>query len=251
MGVSVKLMERVCLVGSGRLGVGLSAELDCHVYLVDGGKEAALIDAGAGVATAEILAYAAAHGFPSDRIRHLLLTHGHADHAGGTASFRRHLAQLRVYAHPLVARYLRDGDEQGVGLDVGKRAGLYPGEYVLEPAAVDAEVIDGAQIRVGDLTLQVLETPGHCGGHNAFLMDCGGLRVLFAGDLIFHGGRILLQNTHDCDLQAYIRSLRRLRGLGVDVLLAGHLSFALRWAQRHIDAALDVLDRGGIPPQAL
>ena len=107
------------------------------------------------------------------------------------------------------------------------------------------------RLQFGDLTLQVLETPGHCGGHNAFLMDCGGLRVLFAGDLIFHGGRILLQNTHDCDLQAYIRSLRRLRGLGVDVLLAGHLSFALRWGQRHIDAALDVLDRGGIPPQAL
>src|SRR2546430_12672321 len=91
MGVSVKLIERVCLVGSGRLGVSLSSELDCHVYLVDDGKEAALIDAGAGVATAEILAVAAAHGFPSDRIRHLLLTHGHADHAGGTASFRRHL----------------------------------------------------------------------------------------------------------------------------------------------------------------
>src|SRR3989442_1981781 len=121
MGVSVKLIERVCLVGSGRLGVGLSSELDCHVYLVDGGKEAALIDAGAGVATAEILAYAAVHGFPSDRIRHLLLTHGHADHAGGTASFRRHLAQVRGYAHPLVARYLPDGDKLTVCLATGKR----------------------------------------------------------------------------------------------------------------------------------
>src|SRR2546428_3757677 len=125
MGVSVKLMERVCLVGSGRLGVGLSAELDCHVYLVDGGKEAALIDAGAGAAAAEILAYATAHGFPSDRIRHLLLTHGHSDHAAGTASFRRHLAQLRVYAHPIVARYLRAGDEQAGGLAVCTPAGLY------------------------------------------------------------------------------------------------------------------------------
>src|SRR5437899_12845359 len=121
MGVSVKLMERVCLVGSGRLGVGLSAELDCHVYLVDGGKEAALIDAGTRVATAEILAYAAAHGFPSDRIRHLLLTHRHAAHSDGTASFRRHLAHLRVYAHPRVPRLLDDCAERGVCLNVGTR----------------------------------------------------------------------------------------------------------------------------------
>src|SRR3989475_8431372 len=161
MGVSVKLIERVCLVGSGRLGVSLSNELDCHVYLVDGGKEAALIDAGAGVATAEILAYAAAHGFPPDRIRHLLLTHGHADHAGGTASFRRHLAQLRVYAHPIVARYLRGGDEQGVGLDVGKRAGVYPREYVLEPAAVGAEAISGARIRGAAPALDRRAAPRH------------------------------------------------------------------------------------------
>src|SRR2546428_8681840 len=214
MGVSVKLIERVCLVGSGRLGVSLSNELDCHVYLVDGGKEAALIDAGAGVATAEILAYAAAHGFPPDRIRHLLLTHGHADHAGGTASFRRHLAQLRVYAHPIVARYLRDGDERGVGLDVGKRAGAYPREYVLEPAAVDADVIDGAQIRVGDLTLQVLETPGHCGGHNGLLLNCGGLPGLLAGGLHFPGGPTLLSNTPEFGLYDRIPRLLRLRGVG-------------------------------------
>ena len=48
MGASVKLIERVSLVGSGRCGVSLSTELDCHVDLVDGGEEMALIDAGAG-----------------------------------------------------------------------------------------------------------------------------------------------------------------------------------------------------------
>jgi len=250
-GVSVKLLECVYLVGSGRFGVSLSSELDCHVYLVDGGEELALIDAGAGLATEKMLEYATAQGFPAHRIRHLLLTHGHADHAGGTASFRRSLRHLRVYAHPTVARYLRDGDEQGIGLDVGKRAGTYPSDYALEPAIVDAEVVDGAQIRVGTLTFQVLETPGHCSGHHAFLMTCEGLRVLFAGDLIFQGGRILLQNTHDCDLQAYIGSLRRLGGLGVDALLPGHQLFVLHEGQRHIEAALDVLARGGIPQQAL
>ena len=250
-GTAVKLTESVYLVGSGRLGVSLTSELDCHVYLVDGGEELALIDAGAGVSTRAILDGVAAHGFEPQRIRHLLITHGHADHAGGTAALRSLLPHMRVYAHPTVARYLREGSEQGIGLDVGKRAGVYPKEYVFQSAAVEEEVVDAQRIRVGDLTLRAIDTPGHSGGHVAFLMDAGGLRVLFAGDHIFHGGRILLQNTHDCDLQAYIRSLRSLGGLDVDVLLPGHLGFALGRGQQHIDAALEMLDRGGIPPQAL
>jgi glyoxylase-like metal-dependent hydrolase (beta-lactamase superfamily II) len=203
------------------------------------------------MATQEIFEHIAADGFEVQRIRHLLLTHGHADHAGGTAALRRSLPHVRVYAHPVTARHLREADERGIGLDMAKRAGIYPEQYVFEPAEVEEEIVDGQVVKIGDLTVQALETPGHSAGHHAFVLDCPGVRVFFSGDLIFFGGHILLQNTLDCDLQVYIRSLRRLRGLGVDVLLPGHLSFALGRGQRHIDAALEILDRGGIPPQAI
>ncbi|MFO1541441.1 MAG: hypothetical protein ACKOTZ_13530 [Chloroflexota bacterium] len=52
----MQLTERIHLVGSGVWGFGLTDRADCHVYLVDGGTEAALIDAGAGVDTPAILA---------------------------------------------------------------------------------------------------------------------------------------------------------------------------------------------------
>lgn len=246
----MKLTDRIYLVGSGQLGFNLTSDLDCHVYLVDGGSELALIDAGAGTATAEILEHAVADGLDPVRIRHLLLTHGHTDHAGGTASMRRALPQLCVYAHPVTARYLRDGDERGVSLDIGRRSGFYPQDYRLEPASIDRELDDDGEVRVGDLQLRALETPGHSGGHHAFVMTYQERRVLFAGDLIFHGGRIVLQDIHDCDLRAYARSLRRLGGLGIDALLPGHFAVALQRGQRHIDMALQILDRGGIPPQA-
>ena len=35
----MRLSDRVYLVGGGSLGFGISHELDCHVYLVDGGSE--------------------------------------------------------------------------------------------------------------------------------------------------------------------------------------------------------------------
>lgn len=37
----MKLTENVYLVGSGRLGFELSNDFDCHVFLVDGGSQAA------------------------------------------------------------------------------------------------------------------------------------------------------------------------------------------------------------------
>ena len=44
----MKLTDNVYLVGSGMLGFGLTDDYDCHMYLLDGGSEAALIDAGGG-----------------------------------------------------------------------------------------------------------------------------------------------------------------------------------------------------------
>ena len=52
----MQLTTRVHVVGSGWLGFGLSHDLDCHVYLVNGLTEMALIDAGVGLEVERIVA---------------------------------------------------------------------------------------------------------------------------------------------------------------------------------------------------
>ena len=47
----MQLTERVYLVGSGASGFSLTHHSDCHIYLIDGGSESALIDAGTGLGT--------------------------------------------------------------------------------------------------------------------------------------------------------------------------------------------------------
>jgi glyoxylase-like metal-dependent hydrolase (beta-lactamase superfamily II) len=244
----MQLTEHVHLVGSGLTGFSLSDPLDCHVYLVDGRSELALIDAGAGRATERILDEIRDAGLDPGRIRHLLLTHLHADHAAGAADFRRRLPGLRIYAAHAVASYLRNGDERAINLHIGKQAGFYPEAFRFEPCPVDVEVREGMRIEIGALAVEALETPGHCAGHLSFLLHGAGRCHLFAGDTIFHGGRILLQNIDDCDLQAHIRSLRKLAGLSVDVLLPGHFAVSLHDGQEQIRLATRVLDRGLIPP---
>ena len=241
----MKLTDRHYLVGSGDFG--LSDALDCHVFLLDGGSKAALIDAGGGQDITSIIRNIEHDGVPLERIRYLLLTHGHADHAGGAAGLREAL-DVQVLASHEIASFLRAGDEQAISLDVARKAGVYPPDFSFRPYPVDRELADGQQVVIGDCHLTVMETPGHAAGCLCFVMERAGQQTLFAGDTLFFGGRILLQNIADCDLQAHLRSIQRLSKLSVDAFLPGHRGFALRNGQRHIDAAMQTMKRLGVPP---
>lgn len=245
----MKLTERVHLVGSGNLGFDLTDPFDCHIFLVDGGSELALVDVGAGMGAEAVIENVRRAYFDPGRIRHVILTHAHGDHGGGAARMTRLLDNPRVYLSRDMADALRNGDEEATSLDVAKQAGLYPPDYRLEPCAVDVELAEGDSIAVGDLSFRVYDTPGHCDGHVSLLLQHNDQRILFAGDAIFFGGKIFLQNIHDCRLQVHIESIRKLRGLEVTALLSGHLALSLRDGQRHIDRANDALDRLVIPQQ--
>ena len=247
----MQLADRIHLVGSGAFGFDLTDPYDCHIYLLDGGSELALIDVGAGMGAAQVVENVRQAGFDPARIRHLVCTHAHGDHAGGAARMRSLLPAATLSIAGEIADQLRVGDEVGTSIAIAKAAGIYPLDYELEPCPVDRELADGDRIAVGDLELECIATPGHAAGHLAFLCAHGGTRSLFVGDLVFWGGTILLQNTADCRLEALVSSLRKVRGLGTDALFPGHFSFSLRDGQRHIERANKVLDTLLIPAQAV
>lgn len=247
----MQINERIHVVGSGVLGFEWTDAYDCHVFLVDGGSELAVIDAGAGMGAEAIAANITQAGFDPARVEHLILTHAHGDHGGGAARLRSMLGNPAVHISDVAAPWLREGDEEAISLGLAKAAGLYPADYKLIPCDVDNELREGDSVTVGDLRLEVFSTPGHCDGHVSLLTEVGGKRVLFAGDVVFYGGSILLQNIPDCRLDAQIESLRKLRGLEVDTLLPGHLTLSLTQGQTHIEKANAWLDRLLVPPQII
>jgi len=246
----MRLTERVHVVGGGRLGFGLSHEVDCHVYLVNGSSEMGLVDAGGGLDVDRVIGNIQSDGLDLGRLKYVLLTHAHADHAGGCRELHDRLG-VRVYAAPVASGFLSTGDEAGISLAAAKSAGFYPHDYHFRACPVDGELREGDVFRIGDSELQVLETPGHCCGMLSYLMKAGGKTYLFSGDTVFHDGKILVTNIYDCDVQQYVRSLRKLAVLSVEVLLPGHLCIALSDGQSHIQKALDCLDRMIIPPNIL
>ena len=243
----MQLTERLYLVASGADGFGLTHRSDCHVYLLDGGSELALIDAGAGVDTAAVMRRLAALPVERDRIRRLFVTHAHADHAGGAAALRDELG-LAVSCSPEVAAILRAGDERAASVDVGRAQGTYAPDYVYRATPVDEELADGQVVAVGEARVRVVATPGHATGHLCFLLEDAGRTDLFTGDTLLFGGRIVLQSTWDCVLDAHIESLRRLGEHAFEGFFPGHRTLSVSDGQRHLERAIEALDCGALPP---
>lgn len=248
----MQLMDDIYLVGSGRTGVGLSNEYDCHVYLIDGGSEAALIDTGSGVDVQPILRNIAAHGIAASKVGIILLTHAHADHCGGAATLRDRLG-CQVMVAEAEANVVETADPENSGLNIALPFGIYPPGYRLSPCPVDRRLRDGNTVQVGRHTLQVIATPGHSPGSLCYLTSIAGKQVLFSGDAIQfcpvagQVGWISLLNAPGTDLNAYRASVRRLAELRVDVLLPGHRLFALSNGQRVIDSVAQGFNTLSIP----
>lgn len=242
----MELTKDIHLVGSGALGFDMTSPWDCHVYLVDGGSEAALIDAGVGLASNQILANCREAIGNVKKIKHVLITHTHGDHCGGAIDWKKKLG-AKIYVARSLAWQLREGNEDAMHLTHARKAGGYPKDYRMRACSVDVELNDGDEIKVGRYKLKALATSGQCRGHISFYGNIAGKQTLFAGDTVCFGGKILLINTRDCDLHDYKETIYKLAKLKVDVFLPSHGAVSLSEGQRHLKLAKDALDKLAIP----
>jgi len=124
-------------------------------------------------------------GSPED-IRLIVLTHGHADHAGSTAALREKTG-AKVAVHRLDADKVRNGmagklhptgfTGRVLGLFFGrKKASMYP---AFEP---DILINDSLELKEYGIRGKVIHTPGHSPGCVSILLKSGDAIV---GDLIF------------------------------------------------------------------
>jgi glyoxylase-like metal-dependent hydrolase (beta-lactamase superfamily II) len=251
--IAMRLTRDILMVGGGDNGFNISAPLDCTMYVIDGGDELVLVDAGIGSIygdTAQIVANMDEAGLDRSKLSKLILTHYHADHAGGAAELRDEFG-FEIHASPICADVLRRGDEEAIALKVAKEGGMYPADYIFRPCPAEGSLVEGHTFPVGRLLVTVFETPGHCAGHLSFLVEGGDRTYLISGDLVFYGGTIVLQNIHDCSIPEYAASTIKMAGVEFDALLTGHWTISLRDGKRHVDAAADQFRKLLTPPNAI
>ena len=165
----MRLTERVYLVGSGKSGADISNPYDSHVYLIDGASSLALIDAGVGIQPELILENIHKEGFDPENISHIVVTHGHADQAGGASALQT-ATGADVLAPGPAATWLLEANEAAISLPEARTGGTYPGDYRLAACATARAISDGDEIKIGDVDLQTIATPGHAATHVSFLL---------------------------------------------------------------------------------
>ena len=244
----MRLTDHLYLIGSGHFG--LSQAFDCSVYVVECGQELVLVDSGAGVDVEVLFSNLEHDGLDPARIRTLLLTHCHSDHAGGAHVFRERCGS-RVYISRQEADIVERGDESDLGLDVAKRSGLYAPDYQFPNCQVDVRLNDNDVIRCGNLEFHAFLVPGHSEGSMCFQLDLPEGRALFSGDVVFAEGTILLLNSRGSSLSEYRSCIGRLADRKVDILLPGHKVFVLSGGQGHIERAIEHLSRLQLPQNLL
>lgn len=172
---------------------------NCYILCDEAAKVCAVIDPGdeAGRIEDEI----ASSGCTPTMI---LLTHGHFDHCTGVAGLLEKWPELPVYIHE--ADVVDTVGDQLKFCRLGEKNQRYYHE--------------GDKLTVGNLTLDVMETPGHSQGSVSLLVE--GQHVIFSGDTLFRG------NCGRCDFpggdyRAMVRSLGRLGKLeGQYTVYPGH-----------------------------
>jgi glyoxylase-like metal-dependent hydrolase (beta-lactamase superfamily II) len=205
--------------------------LRCNIWHVRGRALDLVVDTGLGVAS---LRSAARDLF--ERSLAAVATHMHMDHTGGMHEFDArwiHAAEAEAMASgennlPLDPAAYDEATRRffaRVGYDITAglltavpHRGFDVAAHRLAGASATRVLAEGDLIDLGDRAFEVLHLPGHSPG-SIGLWDAK-TGTLFSGDAIYDGP--LLDRIPGADIAAYVKTMRRLRELPVEVVHGGH-----------------------------
>ena len=178
---------------------------NCNSYILKG-ETTILIDPGLKRYVPALLISAKQDGINPDDISMIINTHGHPDHLDGNAYFLDH--DIKVALSEEEGKFL-----ESIGKDFFRMFGLE------QPSAkVDFSLKEGP-LKIKDIELEVLLTPGHSPG--SICLYWPEKKALISGDVVFSGS-IGRTDFPGCSGEQMKQSIERLSELDVEYLLPGH-----------------------------
>ena len=206
----VRIHANTYLVGT----CGISA------ILITGNAGHILIDGGTAQGADLIARNIRRLGFNVTDVRILLHSHEHFDHVGGIGRLQQ-LTGARLYASAAAGRVLATGTA-GAG---DPQAGMHK---PFPSARVDHVLAEGEQVRLGNLVLTPVATPGHTPGALSWHWgSCDGgvcRRIVYADSLTPVSRDDYRFSDHPDYVAAYRAAIARVGALECDILLTPHPS---------------------------
>lgn len=145
-----------------------------------------LVDTGFAGSENTILSALGEHGISPEEVRLILLTHGHADHAGSAAALKQATGALVAAGHPELGRLRtgRSGKLVPTGL-CGHLFRFYCSRDLFcryPPVEPDILIDSYYDLKVHGVHGYVIPTPGHTAGSVSVLLESGDA---IAGDLMY------------------------------------------------------------------
>jgi metallo-beta-lactamase class B len=189
-------------------------------YLIDSGDGLILLDGGLAETVPAIESNIAALGFRLSDVKLLIATHAHWDHAAGLAALKRDTGA--VFASSAADR---NAYETGI-----PPSDVSYGVMPFAPVKVDRVVVDGQPIRLGNVAMTPVITPGHTPGCTSWTMrvDDGGraLDVMFPCSITVAGNKLVGNEGYPGIVADFQRTFERMRGLRADIVLPAHPELA-------------------------
>jgi metallo-beta-lactamase class B len=159
-------------------------------------------------------------GFKLSDVKILLHSHEHFDHVGGLARLQQ-LTGAQLFASPASAKVL----QTGVASADDPQAGMHK---PFPAARVDRVIRDGEQVRLGNLVVTAVMTPGHTPGALTWHWGAcdGGIcrQIVYADSLTPISRDDYRFSDHAAYLTAYRASIAKVAALDCDILLTPHPS---------------------------
>ncbi|GAB4189604.1 MAG: CAU/MBL1b family subclass B3 metallo-beta-lactamase [Wenzhouxiangellaceae bacterium] len=160
-------------------------------------------------------------GYEPQRIRYLLITQGHFDHAGGAA---------RV--HELTGAEVVAGVDEVALMEAGGLNDYVFADSLGFPPVETRGMADGAVLTLGNLNIQAVSTPGHTPGSTSWILrthneDSRETTMLFQASVSLLNNAHLIDNPLYPEVVADFRATyARLEQIEADFVLPDHLVFA-------------------------
>lgn len=146
----------------------------------------------------------------------IILTHRHYDHTGAALEVQREL-DAPLYAHPLEAKALREGDDRSIiSLSFGRKM-------------PELDVKDMEDEYCG---FRVLHTPGHTDG--SICLYHPEEKILISGDTVFPGGGVGRTDLPTGNFGDLVASVKKLSDLDVESIYPGHMIVVDKNGRDHV-----------------